>query len=80
MSLFICKVNSDLPLRLVNFDDFFEFADYFGRKALTKEVQKYDLDWDGKIGFGDFFLFADQFGRSISKKQIFGITSSSGVK
>lgn len=50
---------------MVDFNDFFEFADYFGRKALTKEVQKYDLNWDGKIDFGDFFLLADSFGKKI---------------
>lgn len=65
---------------VVDFNDFFEFADHFGLEAGTAEVQKYDLDWDGKISFGDFFLFADSFGKSVSKKQIFGVTSSSGVK
>ena len=65
---------------VVDFNDFFQFADHFGQESTTAEIQKYDLDWDGKIGFGDFFLFADSFGKSISKKQIFGITSSSGVK
>lgn len=65
---------------IVDFNDFFLFADHFGLESTTVDVQKYDLDWDGKIGFGDFFLFADQFGQSISKKQIFGITSSFGGK
>lgn len=50
---------------MVDFEDFFLFADYFGRKALTQEVQQYDLDWNGEIGFGDFFLFADSFGKSL---------------
>ena len=66
---------------MVDYNDFFRFADHFGQDTnITVEAQQYDLNWDGKVDFFDFFLFADEFGKSLSKKQIFGITSSSGVK
>jgi parallel beta-helix repeat protein len=43
---------------LVDFADFFLFADQFGG---TNPV--YDFDGSGLVDFADFFLFADQFGR-----------------
>ncbi|MBT4502877.1 MAG: hypothetical protein HOC74_34405 [Gemmatimonadetes bacterium] len=43
---------------LVDFADFFLFADQFGG---TDPV--YDIDGSGLVDFADFFLFADQFGR-----------------
>ncbi|MBT4092028.1 MAG: choice-of-anchor D domain-containing protein, partial [Deltaproteobacteria bacterium] len=46
----------------VDFDDFFLFADAFG-----KSDQVYDLNNSGLVDFDDFFLFADSFGR---KKEI----------
>ncbi|MBI2052105.1 MAG: hypothetical protein HYT38_00295, partial [Candidatus Sungbacteria bacterium] len=46
----------------VDFDDFFLFADAFGR-AKSPITERYDLDWDGAIDFTDFFLFADAFGK-----------------
>lgn len=55
---------------VVDFDDFFEFADNFGKEASTVEVQQYDLNWDGKIDFFDFFLFADSFGKRVSENKI----------
>jgi hypothetical protein len=45
----------------VNFDDFFAFADQFGRPA-EADAARFDLDGDGQVGLGDFFTFADQFG------------------
>ena len=47
---------------LVDFDDFFMFADVFGQTK-TKARERFDLDWDGQIDFNDFFLFADAFGQ-----------------
>ena len=47
----------------VDFDDFFVFADYFGRSAGEAGWDAaYDLDGDGEVGFDDFFAFADLFG------------------
>jgi hypothetical protein len=42
---------------LVDFDDFFLFADHFGSQDPV-----YDLDQGGLVDFSDFFLFADHFG------------------
>ncbi len=42
---------------LVDFADFFLFADFFGSEHAT-----YDLDGSGLVDFADFFLFADSFG------------------
>ncbi|MBI4118812.1 MAG: hypothetical protein HY452_00945 [Parcubacteria group bacterium] len=53
----------------VDFDDFFMFADVFGR-AKSPITERYDLDWDGRIDFNDFFLFADAFGGRISESRI----------
>lgn len=46
----------------VNLDDFFMFAEAFGKKA-TGASAKFDLDGDGVIGLNDFFLFMERFGR-----------------
>ncbi len=43
---------------VVDFDDFFLFADHFGGQDPL-----YDLDRGGTVDFNDFFLFADQFGQ-----------------
>lgn len=53
--------------RRVDLNDFFLFADHFGRlegEALYDEV--YDLDGDGRIDFDDFFIFVDHFGREVA--------------
>jgi len=47
---------------LVDFTDFFLFADAFG-----SENPAYDLDQSGMVDFGDFFLFADAFGGPLGK-------------
>ena len=49
---------------LVTFDDFFLFADNFGRNSIAPEWNPvYDLSGNGSIDFDDFFLFADNFGK-----------------
>ena len=47
---------------VVDFADFFLFADAFGG-----EDPVYDLDGSGLVDFGDFFLFADAFGGPLGK-------------
>ena len=47
---------------LVDFADFFMFADAFGG-----DDPAYDLDQSGLVDFGDFFLFADAFGGPLGK-------------
>ena len=47
---------------LVDFADFFMFADQFGGSDPA-----YDLDGSGQVDFGDFFLFADAFGGPLGK-------------
>ena len=47
---------------LVDFADFFMFADAFGG-----DDPAYDLDGSGMVDFGDFFLFADAFGGPLGK-------------
>ena len=47
---------------LVDFADFFMFADAFGG-----DDPAYDLDGSGLVDFGDFFLFADAFGGPLGK-------------
>ena len=54
--------------KTVNFDDFFLFADNFGKTA-TGEAAKFDLSKSGTVDFDDFFLFADNFGKSASAKR-----------
>jgi hypothetical protein len=51
---------------VIAFDDFFLFADAFGKSAAAAG-SAYDLDGDGTISFDDFFIFADVFGRSVGK-------------
>ncbi|MSS70316.1 MAG: choice-of-anchor D domain-containing protein [Candidatus Latescibacteria bacterium] len=49
---------------LVNFDDFFLFANVFGTERGKPGYDvNYDLDSDGAVGFNDFFIFADRFGK-----------------
>jgi len=48
----------------VGSDDFFLFADQFGKSAEDGEFEPaFDLVADAKIDFQDFFLFADSFGK-----------------
>jgi|GEM_PF-807918 len=46
----------------VDFDDFFLFADAFGKPG-TGENARFDLDSSGTVDFDDFFLFAEGFGK-----------------
>jgi hypothetical protein len=51
---------------VVGYDDFFLFADAFGKKGGQAGFSaKFDLDGDGEIGFGDFFAFAAEFGKRV---------------
>lgn len=47
---------------VVDFDDFFLFADVFGTLN-----DKFDLDRDRLVNFDDFFIFADAFGKLLPK-------------
>ena len=51
----------------VDFNDFFLFADHFGRVEgeLTYD-SRFDLNRDQRIDFADFFIFADHFGRTVA--------------
>jgi subtilisin-like proprotein convertase family protein len=50
----------------VDFDDFFMFADAFGRKRGEAGYDaKFDLDGGGTVDFNDFFMFADDFGKRL---------------
>ena len=51
---------------VVDFTDFFQFADAFGQPA-TGGNARFDLDGNGQIDFGDFFQFADAFGTAVAK-------------
>ncbi len=62
------KPNSDFNgSGLVDFDDFFLFADAFGKTAAIAGA-KFDLNGNGLVDFDDFFVFADAFGRPAGKK------------
>ena len=50
---------------VVDFGDFFLFADAFG----TTDA-RFDLDGSGVVDFGDFFIFADAFGQPTRAKLI----------
>jgi hypothetical protein len=47
---------------VVDFTDFFQFADVFGGSVEGAEV--FGLNSDGAIDFSDFFIFADAFGQA----------------
>ena len=50
---------------LVDLDDFFEFADTFGRTTASDNWDsKFDLIINGAIDLDDFFEFADNFGQA----------------
>lgn len=49
----------------VTFDDFFQFADNFGKTSADADYDEaFDLSGDGSVTFDDFFIFADNFGKS----------------
>ena len=61
----IAKVDADFDdHQRVDFNDFFMFADAFGRPNFDPV---FDLDGNGAVEFGDFFLFADHFGQAAGK-------------
>ena len=50
---------------LVDFDDFFLFADNFGKSSTDPGFDPgFDLNMSGVVDFDDFFVFADNFGKS----------------
>ena len=54
---------------VVNFEDFFLFADHFGTVSGDDGYDAlYDLNGSGGVDFEDFFLFADSFGREARAK------------
>lgn len=53
----------------VDFNDFFFFADNFGRADFDPAT---DLNTDGVVTFDDFFIFADNFGATAVAKLIVG--------
>ncbi|MBT4512689.1 MAG: T9SS type A sorting domain-containing protein, partial [Chloroflexi bacterium] len=56
---------------VVDFNDFFAFADHFGTEAGDENyVVMYDLDGSGRVDFDDFFIFADQFRKKERAKLI----------
>ena len=63
----------------VDFNDFFLFADQFGKSVDVGSL--YDLDPNGQVDFNDFFVFADHFGESRAKlialaRKLLGLPSS----
>jgi hypothetical protein len=49
----------------VDFDDFFLFADNFGKSQEDADFDpRFDLNGNLEVDFADFFLFADNFGRT----------------
>ena len=56
---------------MVNFDDFFLFADAFGSgEGETSFNASMDLSVNGRVDFDDFFLFADLFGTVYSSSRL----------
>jgi len=52
---------------VVGFDDFFLFADHFGRRQGGAGFDSlFDIVRNGAIDFDDFFRFADDFGRTVA--------------
>ncbi|MFA6110129.1 MAG: hypothetical protein WDA75_15280 [Candidatus Latescibacterota bacterium] len=51
----------------VGFDDFFLFADHFGRvEGEAAFDARFDLSTDGRVDFADFFIFADYFAARVA--------------
>ena len=55
----------------VGFNDFFAFADHFGRSSADANFDAaFDIDPidapNGAVDFDDFFLFADNFSKSVA--------------
>ncbi len=46
---------------VVDFADFFQFADKFGQEVDAANI-RFDLNNDDMIGYADLFIFADHFG------------------
>ena len=65
---------------VVDFNDFFLFADAFGSTDA-----RFDYDGSGSVDFGDFFLFADNFGKEAQAKlmamahEMIGLPKESGI-
>jgi hypothetical protein len=51
---------------VVDFEDFFRFADAFGQSA-KGPLEPFDLDDNGVVDLEDFFRFADVFGQATGK-------------
>ena len=66
---------------MVDFADFFLFADSFDKSVQSIGLlnMPIDMDSDGRVDFSDFFLFVDSFGASldVAGKLIFGSVSVS---
>ena len=53
----------------VTFDDFFLFADHFGREEGEGDFDSlFDLNGDGAVSFDDFFILADHFGQQADRR------------
>jgi len=53
----------------VDFDDFFLFADHFGREEGEGDFDSlFDLNGDGAVSFDDFFILADHFGQQADRR------------
>jgi len=65
---------------VVDFNDFFAFADAFGTTDPA-----FDYDGSGQVDFNDFFIFADNFGRGAQAKliamaqEMIGLPEQSGL-
>ncbi|MBI2172962.1 MAG: hypothetical protein HYT73_01990 [Candidatus Aenigmarchaeota archaeon] len=58
--------NTVVPSVSAIYDDFFQFADVFGKTVLENPAwRKYDLDADFTVDFEDFFGFAARFGQTV---------------
>jgi hypothetical protein len=66
--LMVDPAKAETPL-VVDFEDFFVFADVFGtKKGDSLYNAQCDIDDNGVIDFDDFFAFADSFGKTAVPK------------
>jgi hypothetical protein len=69
---------------VVDFDDFFSFADHFSQSEQSLGWDPvFDLTRDGRVDFDDFFSFADHFGdgtRVAKQSAAWSLLSSADVK
>lgn len=66
--LMVDPAKAETPL-VVDFEDFFVFADSFGMKKGDAGFNpQTDVNDDGVVDFDDFFAFADSFGKSIAPR------------